>query len=58
MYCREHELVTTIWCVLIMGPIIINIVIRVCHGPAETGNPTENDGKYFNNIAKSLPKSL
>ena len=58
MYFREYEVVTTIWCFLIRG-ILIKIVIRIIHGPVETGNPVENDdGKYFDYIAKSLPNHL
>ena len=58
MYSREHEVVTTIWCFL-MGGILIEIVIRVCHGPVETGDPIEtDDGKYFDYIAKPLPNHL
>ena len=57
MHFREHEVVTTIWCFLMRG-ILIKTVIRVTHSPAETGNPTENNGKYFNCTAKSLPNHL
>ena len=57
MYFREYEVVTTIWCFLMRG-ILIKIMIRITHSPVETGNPIENDGKYFNRTAKSLPNHL